>query len=390
MFRFLTAGESHGKCVLGFLEGLPADLPIDVGFINLQLQRRQRGYGRGGRMKIENDTIEILAGIRHGRTTGAPISFAVENRDWAAWKLPMSTEQVPEGTDKRAVSRPRPGHADLAGALKYGTHDVRDILERASARETAARVAAGAFCLHFLKQFDIQVKSHVVAIGGVRISKEYENPAIETLIRVESGSETGSLDPLADKRMIEVIERAMSAGDTLGGVVEVVAGAVPPGLGSHVQWDRKLDGRISQAIMSIPSVKAMEIGRGFESAYTRGSDFHDELFYSQEEKCFFRKTNRAGGIEGGTTNGEDISVMVYIKPIPTLGRPLSSVDIISKNPFEAAVERSDACVVPAAGVVAEAMLGIVIADAFMEKFGGDSMEEVRDSYENYRRYLNEY
>ncbi|HSW39184.1 MAG TPA: chorismate synthase, partial [Acidobacteriota bacterium] len=323
-------------------------------------------------------------------TIGDPISFSIKNRDWPNWEIPMSTGLVPGKADIRAVTRPRPGHADLAGAIKYRTHDVRDILERASARETASRVAAGAFCLVFLDYFGIRVKSHVIAVGGESISSEYLNLSIEELCALESGSDMGCLDPIAEKRMISAVGSAMNAGDTVGGVVEVVAGPVPPGLGSHIQWDRKLDGRIAQALMSIPSAKAVEIGRGIEGARSLGSGVHDEIYFNPEERSFFRKTNRAGGIEGGISNGEDIRATVYLKPVPTLSRPLSSVDIITKTPFEAAVERGDTCVVSAAGVIAEAMTGMVLADSFMEKFGGDAMEEVRERYDGYLRYLKEY
>jgi chorismate synthase len=390
MLRFLTAGESHGKMLIGLLEGLPAGLAVDIDFINLQLRRRQLGHGRGGRMKIEDDQVEIISGVRHGTTLGSPISFAIHNKDWSQWQIPMSAKQVPEGSNIRSVTRPRPGHADLPGALKLQTWDARDVLERASARETAARVAGGAFCRLFLSHFGVKTASHVLAIGRERVAKEFEELASATIIGMDPESAMRCADPEAEKRMISVINEAKESGDTLGGVIEVVANAVPPGLGSHIQWDRRLDGQIAQALMSIHAVKAVEIGSGISSARTPGSAFHDEIFYNQTTRRFYRNTNRAGGVEGGISNGEDLRARIFVKPIPTLPKELQSVDLRSKQASRAAVERSDTCVVPAAGVIAEAMLAIVLAGAFMDKLGGDSIKEVAANYANYLRLLDEY
>ncbi len=385
----MTAGESHGKCLVGVLEGLPRGIAVDPDFINRQLRRRRLGHGRGPRMEIEQDEIEILSGVRHGETLGSPVSFMIPNRDFDSWKTVMSVEREPEGPDARVVTRPRPGHADLAGALKYQTHDIRDVLERASARETAARVAAGAFCRLFLARFGVRVGSHVLAIGEERVSPGWDAPDSETVFAM-ADSPMPCADPEAAKRMTAAIDRASNLGDTLGGAVEVVAACVPPGLGSYVQWDRRLDGRIAQALLSIPSAKAVEIGEGIGGSQKPGSAVHDEIFYNPETRRFLRRTNRAGGLEGGVSNGSDIRARVFFKPIPTLRRPLGSVDVVSKKPFEASVERGDVCVVPAAGVIAEAMLGIVLADAFLEKFGGDSVEETAANYSSYMRLLDAY
>jgi len=390
MLRFLTAGESHGKCLIGMLEGLPGGIAVDIDFINFELHRRQLGYGRGGRMKIEKDQIEILSGVRHGLTLGSPIAFAIQNKDWDRWEIPMSVESAPEGSDIQSVTRPRPGHADLAGALKLQTHDVRDVLERASARETAARVAGGSFCRLFLKHFGVSIGSHVVSIGEERIAEEFEGLSSEKILALDPESAIRCADPDAEKRMMAYIDKAKESGDSVGGFVEVVARSVLPGLGSHIQWDRRLDGLIAQAMMSIPSAKAVEIGSGIAGAQRMGSTVHDQIFHDADSKRFFRKTNRAGGVEGGISNGADIRVGVYMKPIPTLGKPLTSVDVVSKKSSEAAIERSDTCVVPAAGVIAEAMLGIVLATAFLDKFGGDSIEEVEQNYANYKRLLEKY
>ena len=390
MLRWITAGESHGKCLTGVLEGLPRGLGVDLSFINLQLHRRQLGYGRGGRMKIERDEIEVTSGVRHGLTLGSPISFTIINKEWDHWQDAMSVGPASENASIQAVTRPRPGHADLAGALKFQTYDVRDILERGSARETAARVAVGAFCRLFLSRFGVRIGSHVIAIGKERVAKKFENPGSEKVFELDPESPVRCLDPEAQKRMMSLIDETKKAGDTLGGCVELIAAPVPPGLGSHIQWDRKLDGQIAQAMMSIPSAKAVEIGNGVAAAGHPGSAVHDEIFYDAQAKRFFRKTNRAGGVEGGISNGADIRVRVHAKPIPTLRKPLASVDIRSKEPFEAVVERSDVCVIPAAGVIAEAMLGVVLANAFLEKFGGDSMTEIEGNYANFIRLLRQY
>jgi chorismate synthase len=341
-------------------------------------------------MKIEQDNVQITSGVRHGLTLGSPISFTVQNKDWSHWQIPMSNEPVPEGSNIRSVTLPRPGHADLAGALKFQTHDVRDVLERASARETAVRVAAGAFCRLFLDCFGVRIGSHTIAIGGESIAKEYENISSEKVFCLDPNSPTRCADPNAEKRMISLIDKIGNVGDTLGGIVEVVASPVPPGLGSHIQWDRRLDGQIAQAMMSIPAAKAVEIGSGVEGAQKPGSAVHDEIFYDSENRRFYRATNNAGGVEGGISNGEDIRIRVHIKPIPTLRNALSSIDIRSKQTSRAVVERSDICVVPAAGVIAEAMLATVLAGAFLEKFGGDSIKEVKINYESFRRMLEEY
>jgi chorismate synthase len=390
MLRFLTAGESHGKCLTGMLEGMPRGLAIDLDFINLQLHRRQLGHGRGGRMKIERDEIEITSGVRHGYTLGSPVAFAICNKDWNQWQEAMAVEPPSERAVLRTVTRPRPGHADLAGALKFQTRDIRDVLERASARETAARVAVGAFCRLMLANFGIRIGSHVIAIGKERVAPEFENPPSQTIFDLNPESPIPCADPSAEKRMIALIDETEKAGDTLGGCIEAVAVSVPPGLGSHTQWDRKLDGQLAQAIMSIPSVKAVEIGCGIDGAACLGSAVHDEIFYNAYAKRFFRKTNRAGGVEGGISNGEHIRVRVHVKPIPTLRKPLASVDIESKQAFEAIVERSDVCIVPAAGVIAEAMMGIVLANALLEKLGGDSIGEIEANFANYIRLLEQY
>jgi len=390
MLRFLTAGESHGRCLTGLIEGLPGGLPIDVAQVDAQLHRRQLGYGRGGRMSIERDTLQITSGVRHGVTLGSPIAFTIENKDWEHWQVPMSTGLAPEGADLRRVTHPRPGHADLAGALKYQTRDVRDVLERASARETAARVAVGAFCRLFLSHFGVEIGSHTVAVGDARIAETFGNLPAETVLALDPASELRCADPEAVPRMIAQIDKARSEGDTLGGIAEILAVCVPPGLGSHIQWDRRMDAQIAQAMMSVPAVKAVEIGDGIAAANRPGSRVHDEISYDARKKKFFRKTNNAGGLEGGITNGEEIRLKIFVKPVPTLPKALNSVDIDSKNVSKASVERSDTCVVPAAGVVGEAMLAITLANGFLEKFGGDSLKEIQTNYAAYQRLLNEY
>ncbi len=390
MIRYLTAGESHGKCLTGIIEGVPSGLAFDTDFINRQLHRRQLGHGRGRRMKIEKDRIEITAGVRHGKTLGSPIAFRIENKDWESWRIPMSPDPVPEGSAIRAVTRPRPGHVDLAGALKFQTHDVRDVLERASARETAARVAVGSVIRLLLDHFGIRIGSHVLAIGNERVPPLLENVEGEAVLGMDPESPLRCADAEIEKSMIALIDQAATEGDTLGGIAEAVAVSVPPGLGSHTQWDRKLDGLLAQALMSIPAVKAVEIGTGVASASRPGSVVHDEIFYDAGRRRFFRKTNNAGGLEAGVTNGADVRARIYVKPIPTLRKALLSVDVQTKEESAAAFERSDTCVVPAAGVVAEAMIAIVLGQAFAEKFGGDSMAEVEDNFENYNRMLDEY
>ena len=393
MLRFYTAGESHGKGLIGFLEGLPAGLEIDRTIIDRQLYRRQLGYGRGRRMAIESDRVEILSGVRLGRTLGSPISFLIVNRDWENWQVPMSCDQVPEDADTRNITRPRPGHADLPGALKFQTHDIRDILERASARETAARVAGGTFARILLKYFSMHVASHVLAVGWQQVAAGYELLPFDDIVAAENEADESYLrcaDSDAAARMIALIDEAERTGDTLGGVVEIAATGIPPGLGSHVQWDRRLDGRLARAMMSIPSVKAVEIGDGIAGARKPGSHAHDAISYDAAARRFRRKTNRAGGMEGGVSNGEEVRVRIYLKPIPTLPRPLASVDVCSKQVYDAAVERGDVCAVPAAGVVGEAMLALELCSAFLEKFGGDSMGETGENYDRFMERVRGY
>jgi chorismate synthase len=389
MFRFTTAGESHGRALVAIVEGLPAGLPVNIDQINHELWRRQQGYGRGARMKIEQDRVEIFSGVRHGLTLGSPLAVIIENQDWANWNEVMAVEQRELAPEKsRRVKRPRPGHADLAGGLKYDARDLRNVLERASARETAARVACGALAKQLLASFGIEVRSHVIQLGGIPAK------ALElTFDQIAAISEDAPLhcgDNDAQQQMVEIIDQKKSEGDTLGGIFEVVARGVPPGLGSHTAWDLKLDGRLAQAIMSIPAVKAVAIGAGIEASSLPGSEVHDEIGYSEETKEFIRATNRAGGLEGGVTNGEEIRVRGHLKPISTLRRALRSVDIDTKEEQRAAFERSDITVVPAAGVIGEAMLALVLAQAMREKFGGDSLGEMKRNFEGYREQLRGY
>ncbi len=386
-FRFTTAGESHGKALIAIVEGLPAGLEIDIAKINRELWRRQQGYGRGGRMKIETDTIEFLSGVRHGRTLGSPVALMIENRDFVHWTEIMASEKIEvQPKNPRIVTRPRPGHADLAGGQKFGTRDLRDVLERASARETAARVACGAIAKQLLEAFGIEIKSHVIKLGALP-----ETPLTKTYEEIAAIDETSLLncaDAEIEKQIIELIDKAKADGDTLGGIFEVVARNVPIGLGSHVSWNEKLDGRIAQALMSIQAVKAVEIGEGVANAGRFGSKVHDEIGY--ENNNFKRTSNRAGGLEGGITNGEELRVRGYLKPIATLKKPLRSVDIDTKQEDLAAFERSDVTAVPAAGVIGEAMLAVVLANSMREKFGGDSLSEMKTNYENYLRTLSIY
>lgn len=389
MLKFTTAGESHGKALVAIVEGLPAGLPISQEFIDQELRRRQLGYGRGGRMKIEKDHAEILNGVRHGLTLGSPITLLIENRDWPNWTDVMSSEPVELAPEKsRRLSRPRPGHADLPGGLKYDTRDLRNILERASARETTARVACGALAKQLLAAFGVEVKSHVIQLGGIP-----ELPLELTWSQIEDIPEDGPLhcaDPAAEQRMIELIDKVRHDGDTLGGVFEVAVKGIIPGLGSHTSWDSKLDGRLAQAVMSIPAVKAVAIGAGAEASSLPGSEVHDEIAYNDETKEFIRETNRAGGLEGGITNGEEIRIRGHLKPLSTLRRALRSVDIDSKTSEAAGFERTDTTAVPAAGVIGESMVALVLADAMREKFGGDSLGEMKRNYEGYREQLRGY
>jgi len=381
MLRFLTAGESHGRALAVILEGLPAGLELAAEDIDRQLRRRQSGYGRGERMKIESDRVRILSGIRFGKTLGSPLALLIENRDWENWKEQMSPE-IPSTPLKR-VTWPRPGHADLAGCLKYGHQDVRDVLERASARETAARTAVGAVAGKLLEKFGINVGSHVIRIGSVAADvsgmpwKSVQDRAAE--------SSVGCADSQAEAIMMAEIDRARSQGDTLGGICEVRITGCPPGLGSHVHWDRRLDARLSAGLMSIPGVKGVEIGLGFEAAGRPGSDVQDEI--GHDGRVYTRKTNRAGGIEGGISNGEDIVLRAAMKPLPTLGRPLGTVDMDTKEPSRAARERSDVCAVPAMGVIAEAVTAFEIARALCEKLGGDSLSEMKRNFRGYQKQI---
>ncbi|OGO03206.1 MAG: chorismate synthase [Chloroflexi bacterium RBG_13_53_26] len=376
-FRFLTAGESHGKGLTVIIDGVPAGLTLDEDQVASELKRRQCGYGRGSRMKIEQDRAEILSGVRHGVTTGSPISLLIWNRDWENWREVMAVSAAEEETAR--VTRPRPGHADLAGAIKYGLNDIRPVMERASARETAARVAAGAVARRFVEEIGVEIHSHTLAIGG-----EWTNTRGSIDWQQVERSAVRCADAEAEKGMIAAIDRAISSGDTVGGVCEIIASGVPVGLGSHVQWDRRLDGIVAQAVMSINSVKGVEIGDGFKLANLKGSEAHDVIEVSQRSPYpWSRPTNHAGGIEGGISNGEPVIVRAAVKPIPTLGKPLPSLDLSTWETVEAHFERSDVCVVPSVGVIAEAMLAIVLADALLEKFGGDSMEETKRNHSNY-------
>lgn len=388
--RYFTAGESHGPQLTALIEGMPAGVSVDTTFINLELTRRQKGYGRGGRMKIETDTVQILSGVRWGETLGSPVTLVVQNRDWANWDDKMSADAAHTGSAP-AVTRPRPGHADLSGAQKYGHTDVRNILERSSARETAARVAAGALAKCFLKQLGISVGGYVVEIGGI-VAAPSTLPLRERW-EIAAGSELFVCDPSCEGPMKKAIDATRESGDTLGGVVEVQVLGCPPGLGSYTQWDRKLDARLAMALMSVQAIKGVEIGIGFEVAHRPGSQVHDEIRYdaSRYEADFsspyYRSTNNAGGIEGGMTNGEPIIIRGAMKPIPTLYQPLRSVDMNTHEPFEATVERSDTCAVPAALVVAETVTAIEIANAMLDKFGGDSLKEIQRNLDGYRKQL---
>ena len=387
MLRFFTAGESHGQALVAWLSGLPAGLPVDFDFINRELQRRQLGYGRGGRQKIEKDRVEALAGVRHGQTIGAPIALRIENRDWPNGEKALPVEDVAGAEEAhRPLTAPRPGHADLAGALKFNLHDARYVLERASARETAARVAAGAFAKLLLREFGSEVASHVIAVGKVRLERAAAWEEIQAVC-ANLESPLRCVDAATEGRMKAEVDQVLRAGDSVGGIFEVVARNVTPGLGSHTQWDEKLDGRLAKAVMSIQAVKAVEIGSGVANATSYGSEVQDEIRYDASRKRFVRPTNRAGGLEGGITNGEDVVVRGYLKPISTLRRPLETADLATKQPVKAAYERSDVCVVPAAGVAGEAMVAVVLAEAFLQKFGGDSLVETRRNFEGYQRQL---
>ncbi|HHU92866.1 MAG TPA: chorismate synthase [Halanaerobiaceae bacterium] len=397
MLSFKTAGESHGKGLVAIIDGFPAGVEVDIKHINDKLARRQGGYGRGGRMKIEKDQVEIFSGVRAGSSMGSPIALLIHNKDWVNWQDVMAVEAKESGgqagevnilADERLekiekrVTRPRPGHADLAAALKYNTGDIRNILERASARETAARVAVGGVTDCLLRYFAIDIISHVIQLGSISAPLG-GNIAFEEIKARVSASPLHCYDKEKEQEMMAYIDKIRKAGDTLGGIVEIRTSPLPVGLGSHTQWDRKLDGKIAQAMMSIPAVKGVEIGPAFENSTRPGSEVHDEIFYAQD-RGYYRKTNRAGGLEGGISNGQPLIIRIAMKPIPTLYKPLQSVDIRTKEAFQASIERSDVTALPAAGVVAEAMLSFVLAQALIEKFGGDSIEEM---LANYRAYL---
>ena len=389
MFRFTTAGESHGRALVAIIEGLPAGLPVDIALINHELARRQWGYGRGGRMKIEKDEVSILSGVRHGLTLGSPIAMMIENKDWANWTEVMNAEPREVAPEKsRRLKRPRPGHADLAGGQKFATRDMRDILERASARETTSRVACGALAKQLLSSFGAELRSHVIQLGGIP-AKPLEL-SWEEVAAIPEDAPLRCADTQLQTEMVQLIDNTREAGDTVGGIFEVVARGIIPGLGSHTAWDVKLDGRLAQAIMSIPAVKAVSIGAGAEASALPGSEVHDEIAYNNETKEFIRETNRAGGLEGGVTNGEEIRVRGHLKPLSTLRKPLRSVDIDTKQEELAAFERSDITAVPAAGVIGEAMMALTLAAAMREKFGGDSLGEMKRNFEGYREQLRGY
>jgi chorismate synthase len=381
MLRFLTAGESHGPELVAVIEGAPAGFEIDIARLNHDLARRQKGYGRGGRMLIEKDEARIVSGIRFGRTMGSPVTFIVENRDYKNWEKRMSADPRDRG-EAKVVTRPRPGHADLAGVLKYNLEDIRDVLERASARETTARVAIGAFARQLIAPFGVQVLGYVVSIGSVQAAVP-PSMSIEELTRVTEDSQVRVADAEAERAIIAEIDACKKEGDTLGGIVEVVAVGLPVGLGSHVQWDRKLDGRLAHALLSLQAVKGVEVGIGFEAARVRGSQLHDEIGYDREMRHFTRHSNNSGGTEGGMSTGEPLRVRVAFKPLSTLMRPLKSADIKTKADAVGAIERSDVCAIPAAAVIAETVVAFELANAFLEKFGGDSLAEITSNYRNY-------
>ncbi len=390
MIRFETAGESHGECLVATLTGLPAGVPVTVAGINRELWRRQQGFGRGGRMKIETDTVEIVSGVRHSQTIGSPVAMIIRNRDWQNWTEILPVESAADSEEKKKkLTRPRPGHADLAGAIKYSFADARYVLERASARETTARVAVGALAKQFLAEFGIAVLSHVVQVGSARLERPVE---WEEIFELSLRDEVllGCVDAEAEARMKEVVDEAYRTGDTVGGIFEVRAKGLPVGLGSHIAWDTRLDGRLAQAILSMQAVKGVEIGEADEAACSFGSKVQDTIHYDREGRRFTRGANKAGGLEGGITNGQELIVRGLLKPISTLRRPLMSVDMVTKEEAAAAYERSDVCVAPAAGVIGEAMVAIVLAGAMLEKFGGDSLKETRRNYDGYIQQVREF
>ena len=398
MLRYVTAGESHGPCLTIIIDGVPAGFAVDAEKINHDLWRRQQGYGRGGRMLIEKDEVQIRSGIRWGETLGSPVAFGIENRDWKNWTKKMSA--APEDRDNKiAVTKPRPGHADLNGVLKYDRSDIRDILERASARDTVSRTAVGSFCKQLLAPFGIRVMGYIRSIGGV--AANLDGWSFDEIYARSEESPVRTADKSAEEQMIALIEECKKEGNTLGGIFEVVALGVPPGLGTHTQWDRKLDGRLARALMSIQAIKGVEIGLGFEMARRRGSQVHDEIFFDPAKMVsegtprivptgFYRGSNNSGGTEGGMSNGAPLIVRVAMKPISTLMSPLQSVDLKSKRPTDASVERSDVCAAPAAAVVGESVVAVELANAFLEKFGGDSLREIRRNYEGYLEQIKDF
>ena len=388
MLRFLTAGESHGPELVAVIEGAPAGFAIDLARINHDLARRQKGYGRGGRMLIEKDEVRVVSGIRFGRTMGSPVTFIVENRDFKNWEKRMSPDPADRG-EAKVVTRPRPGHADLTGVLKYNLEDIRDVLERASARETTARVAIGGFARQLIDPFGVKLLGYVASIGATE-ARTIADISLEELSQITEESPVRVADQDAERAMIAEIDACKKTGDTLGGIVEVVVTGLPVGLGSHVQWDRKLDGRLGHALMSLQAVKGVEIGKGFGAARVRGSQLHDEIGYNREQRRFTRESNNSGGTEGGMSTGEPLRIRVAFKPLSTLMRPLKSADIRSKEEAAGAIERSDVCAIPAAAVIAESVVAFVLADAFIEKFGGDSLTEIRRNYEGYLEQVHAY
>jgi chorismate synthase len=390
MLRFVTAGESHGQALIAWVSGLPAGVPVDLDFVGRELHRRQLGYGRGGRQRIEKDQADILAGVRHGKTIGAPIAMRIENRDWKNWEKALPVEDSEGAEDaQRRLTAPRPGHADLAGSQKFNFHDARYVLERASARETAARVAAGALAKLFLREFVATVLSHTIAVGHARLERQATWDEIVTICQ-NLESPLRCVDFEAEGKMKAEVDQVLRAGDSVGGVFEVVARGIPPGLGTHAQWDEKLDAKLAQAVMSLQAVKAVEIGTGFANSGSYGSEVQDEIRYDAATKRFDRSSNRAGGLEGGITNGQDIIVRGYLKPISTLRRALLTADMNTKEAVKAAYERSDVCVVPAGGVAGEAMVALTLAGAFLDKFGGDSLDETRRNFDGYQRQLDNF
>ncbi|MCF8002557.1 MAG: chorismate synthase [Halanaerobiales bacterium] len=395
MFEYLTAGESHGPEVTAIIKDVPSGLFLTEEMINKELIRRQKGYGRGKRMEIEKDKVHIKSGVRHGLTLGSPITLVIKNKDWKNWQEIMSPEpfQTKEQAQKQRVNTPRPGHADLPGIIKYNTRDARNILERASARETAARTAVGAISKQFLKQFDNQIYSHVVQIGNVKTANyEDVDEKLDSYFKRVEESPLRCGDIKKEQKMKKLIDEWRENGDSVGGVIELIVFGVPVGLGSHVHWDQKLDGRLSQALISIQGIKGVEFGVGFNSAQMPGSKVHDEIYYKQENQGgrFYRSSNRAGGFEGGMTNGQPLIIRIVMKPIPTLMKPLHTVDIDNKEKQFASKERSDVCAVPAASIVGEGVLAVELAKAFTDKFGGDSMQEIKNNYKNYQDYVLNY